>query len=206
MKEILMSEVYKLTDKDDKTFGGCQWGPGISNPHGEKDGKKKLCSSSWYHAYRTPILAVLMNPIQGDFDEDTMHLWKCEGKVGKDDGAKIGCSTLITIERIEVPTISIEQRIRFAILCVKEVHIDKMWNEWADRWISGEERGRKAACAATRMSTGLAKSVSCVVVWEMESECEIEAELEVAASAASTARRVSLMGIDLIPIYEKAMK
>ena len=137
--------LYKLTDEKDHTYGGCQWGKGVTHT---ADGQGELCTEHWIHAYRDPILAVMMNPIHGRYDLALAHLWECEGEGGKDDGTKLGCTTLTTVTRMELPTVTTEQRVRFGILCAREVHHEAVFLAWSDAWLSGQDRSEKAASAA----------------------------------------------------------
>ena len=110
---------YKITDKNDQTFGGCQWGENVTHT---ADGQGDLCSEHWIHFYTDRFLAVIFNPIHGGYDPKTMHLWECEAEIDIDDhGLKFGTKKLTTIRRIPVPEISIETRIRFGIYCALEV-------------------------------------------------------------------------------------
>ncbi len=139
-----MANLYKLTDGEGKTFGGTQWGPGVSH---SGTGEGELCGPGWIHAYEHPLVAVLMNPIHADFKNP--RLWEAEGEVGLRDGQlKCGCETLTTIREIPLPAVTTEMRVRFAIMCAKEVCADFSWNAWADRWLSGGDRTQAAAKAA----------------------------------------------------------
>jgi len=139
-------KLYKLTDKNDQTYGDCQWGEGVTHT---ADGKGRLCTKHWIHAYTDPILAVLMNPIHGEYDTYTGHMWECEGEIGRNDrGLKVGCKKLTTIKRIDMPRITIEQTVRFAILCAKKVCKDRTWTKWANDWLNGENRNSRVACIA----------------------------------------------------------
>jgi len=120
------------------------------------DGKGRLCTKHWIHAYTDPILAVLMNPIHGKYDTYTGHMWECEGEIGRRNGdRKVGCKKLTTIKRIDMPRITIEQRIRFAILCAKKVCKDRKWNKWANNWLNGKNKTADAVYA-TFDATGAA--------------------------------------------------
>jgi hypothetical protein len=47
-------KVYKLTNENFQTFGGCQWGENITHiTSGEGD----LCGPGWLHYYDNPLLA-----------------------------------------------------------------------------------------------------------------------------------------------------
>jgi hypothetical protein len=142
-----MANLYKLTDSCGKTHNGTQWGPGISH---SGTGEGELCGPGWIHAYEHPLVAVLLNPIHANFRNP--RLWEAEGEVGLRDGQlKCGCKALTTVREIPLPKITTEMRVRFAILCAKEVCADLSWNAWADKWLSGEDRTQAAAeASATR--------------------------------------------------------
>ena len=142
-----MATLYKLTRQDDTTSGGdttVTWGANVS--HTAVGSGTQLCSSDVIHAYTHPLLAVLLNPIHANYENP--KLWRCEGEVVADDhGLKVGVKTLTTIEEITLPVVTTEQRVKFAILCAKQVYKDKQWNEWADKWLSGEDRSAPAWAA-----------------------------------------------------------
>lgn len=51
--------VYKLTDQDIRTYGGYQWDIGTWHKiDASIEGKRALCSGSWFHCYSDPDLAV----------------------------------------------------------------------------------------------------------------------------------------------------
>lgn len=150
-----MTTLYKLTDADGYTRRGeyneCLWGEGVSH---RGTGKGDLCGPGFIHGYEVvpgyerecAILAMLMNPIHADIDHP--RLWECEGEIVKRDGQlKCGCVTLTTKREIDLPAVSSTQKIRFAILCAKEVCTDQRWNAWADDWLSGKDRSARAAWA-----------------------------------------------------------
>jgi len=140
--------LYKLTDENDQTRGGCQWGPGVCV---ETSGDGMLCSPAWTHWYTHPLLAVLLNPIHGGYNLDTAHLWEGHdggGRIKSDHGLKIGCTWGTTIRRIDLPTVSIEQRVRFGIGAAWQVCPDPAWRKWAIDWLTGKDRSADAADAA----------------------------------------------------------
>jgi hypothetical protein len=144
--ERKMIKLFKLTDRDGQTRNGTQWGPGVSH---SGTGEGGLCGPGWIHAYEHPLIAVLMNPIHADFKNP--RLWGAEGEVALRDGQlKCGCKTLTTVREIPLPKITTEMRVRFAILCAKEVYACLSWNAWADKWLSGEDRTQAARARAAR--------------------------------------------------------
>ena len=136
-------KLYKLTSELYQTYNQTQWGENIFH---EVSGEGKMCSSGWLHAYTSPLLAVLMNPVHANFKYPI--LWEAEGEIGVSDGIKVGCKRLTTLKQIPLLKVTIEQRIKFGILCAKKVCKEEKWNEWADKWLKGEDRSVSAARAA----------------------------------------------------------
>ena len=202
-----MIKLYKLTDSCGKTWGGTLWGAGVSH---SGTGEGGLCGPGWIHAYEHPLIAVLLNPIHGDFENP--RLWEAEGEVGLRDGQlKCGCKTLTTVREIPLPKITTEMRVRFAILCAKEVCACLAWNAWADKWLSGEDRTQAAAEAAEGRAEARAEAA-----WA-ESRAAARAEAWTAraaeraaalAAAARVAERAAALaawdGTDIFALAEKA--
>ena len=135
-----MTTLYKLTDRDGYTrrgdTGETLWVPGRSLT---TDGGGNLCGPGFIHAYTDPLLGVFLNPIHAAI-KDPLG-WRCEGVITKTDhGLKVGCTSLMTIERIELPTVTWVQCIRFAILAAQEVCGVPDWCAWAESWLSGTNR------------------------------------------------------------------
>jgi hypothetical protein len=222
-----MSRLFKLTDRDGQTWGGTQWWPGVSH---SGTGEGELCGPGWIHAYEHPLVAVLMNPIHARFR--TPRLWEAEGEIAIRDGQlKCGCKTLTTVREIPLPKITTEMRIRFAIMCAKEVCACPSWNAWADKWLSGEDRSEAAAraaraaraaqaaawaaeaaagaaWAAARAAWAAARAARAAraaqaAAWAAEAAYAAEAA---AAWAAEAAAREVGHGIDIFEIAEKACK
>lgn len=126
-------KLYKLTDQNGKSLNNTQWGAGITHT---ADGKSNvLCNEHWIHAYTDPLLGIFMNPAHSAYR--TPRLWECEGTVGLRNADKCGCTSLTTVKEIEMPTITLEMRRKFARLCAIEVYpawkeydIDGKWLAW----------------------------------------------------------------------------
>ena len=144
-------KLWKWTDKNDRTRGGCQWGAGVEHT---APGIGGLCSAGWIHAYEHPLLAVLHDPAHGDFlSAPGAKLWLCDGEVGKRDGQmKCGCTRLKTLREVRPPSVTPEQRVRYAILCAAEGLPAEPWAEdwlaWAMLWWMGLDRAAAEARAA----------------------------------------------------------
>ena len=169
----------KLTDSNDRTRNGTQWGPGVMH---KAPGRGNLCTDGWIHYYRDPMLAVLMDPAHGKFGENA-HMWTVttSGK-RKHEPDKSGAQRVRTVERIEMPTVTLVQRQAFGILAAREVYAqwstrdtDGKWWLWSERWLSGEDRSTaeasraaRAAARATaaRAATAATAATASRVAWE----------------------------------------
>ena len=193
--------LYKITDSNDQTHGGCQWGEGVCV---ETSGQGELCSSDWTHWYTHPLLAVLLNPIHGQYDIDAAHLWEGHdggGKVKSDPGLKVGCTRGTTVRRVDLPTVTLEHRVRFAIGCAWQVCEDDAWREWAAKWLSGEDRAADAAWEAARAAARAAERAA----ERAERAAWAAARATARADAAYTALWVADATIDLELIAEWAV-
>lgn len=112
-----MEIVYKLTDQNMRTWKRTQWTWGHWK---ETTGEGQLCGPGWLHCYSDPLLAVLFNPIDGDYRDPRLFQAQGEGKRKDDFGVKIGFTRLRLLKEIDVPKLSLEERQMFAILCDKQ--------------------------------------------------------------------------------------
>jgi cobalamin biosynthesis Mg chelatase CobN len=151
-----------------------------------------MCSDHWLHAYTHPLLAVLMNPVHAGFANPV--LWEAEGEIGIDDGLKVGCTKVTTLRIIDLPSITTEQRVRFGIYCAQEVCDLPAWREWADRWLSGEDRTELAAAAAAmaELAAKSAKEVKAATraawaAWASTAASASAAEAAIASASAASA-------------------
>jgi len=137
--------VYKITDENDCTYAGFQWHEGKIH---KTNGKGGLCAPGWIHFYRDKQLAVLLNPIHGNYYP--FHLWLGEagGKIEEDNGLKWGCTEFRMIKRVSIPKITLTQKVAFAILCALEIYADPKFVKWAEGWLQNKDRTAEAARAA----------------------------------------------------------
>ena len=136
---------YKLTNEQDQTYNGFQWGSGVELV---KLGGN-ACSEQVVHAYIDPILAVMVNPIHGNYSDP--HLWECEGDMPETDGLKVWGTRCKTIRQIDLPVISVEQKVKFGILCAAQFSQSLDWLQWARNWWSGVDRTRAAWASSPRV-------------------------------------------------------
>ena len=141
-----MTTYYKLTTQEGMTQNNTQWGENLTH-EATGDIQKGLCSDAWIHAYTHPLLAVLMNPAHADIENPILWEGNGEGKA-KFEPLKCGFRKFTTLRQIPLPEVTDVQKIAFGILCAKEVYKDLSWNQWADKWLSGEDRTKSSADAA----------------------------------------------------------
>jgi len=183
IQPITKMKAYKLTDHNGQTRNGTQWGENIEHTATGKD--KDLCSDGWIHFYTDPLIAVLMNPRHAYFTEP--QLWECETS-GEEihESLKSGCKTLRTIKRIELPSFTPTQLIAFGILCAKVVCKNTKWNNWADKWLSGDDRRKHdASAAASAAYAASATSIAAYTAAKAASAAYAAAEADAAAYAAA---------------------
>jgi hypothetical protein len=140
-----MKTLYKLTDQNNKTHNETLWGPGVKR---KATGKGyELCSDGLIHAYEDPLLAVFISPLHVNCTYS--KLWKAKTTCKKivRDGTKVGVKSLTTLHEIPLPIVTTTQRVAFGILCAKKICSDPTWNEWANKWLSGEDRSAAARAA-----------------------------------------------------------
>jgi hypothetical protein len=134
---------YNLT-----TYDGFQWEIGRWK---STSGEGELCGPGWLHAFSTPLLAVLHKAGCNIDDYDLLFEVEIEGI--KDESFKLGATRMRPLRQIEVPTLTIEQHIEYAIRVTQEaMRITNIsipiWSEWATKWLDGTDRSVIAAYAA----------------------------------------------------------
>ena len=199
-------KLYKLTDEHGQTHSKTQWGENVTNT---ANGEGDLCGPGWIHAYTDPLLAVFLNPVHADFKSP--QLWEAEGEVGKEDcGLKVGCTSLTTIRRMNVPAVTTEHCVRFAVLCVRQVYSEPAFLAWSEKWLSGEDRSGTAAWAAAEAAKAAAWAAAkaakaAKAAWAAWAAEAAKAAAKAAAWAAEVAAEVAKASpLDLIHIAQES--
>jgi len=132
---------YKLVTQEYRTREGydneTKWEIGVKVE--AKPGSMELCTDTVVHFYDDPLLAVLMNPIHAEIENPRMLEVEIHGEVVT-NGTKCGAKSLTPIREIEVPEITMTQRIAFGLLCAKESRKDEGFSTMVDQWLSGKDR------------------------------------------------------------------
>ncbi len=202
-----MTKLYKLTDEQGRTRAGedneLKWAVGVE--HKTAGTGSRLCTADVIHAYEHPLIAVLMNSLHADFNPTTMRLFVAEGEIIAREGQlKCGVHALKIVEELPVPVLTVEQRVKFAILCAKTVCKDAAWNVWADRWLSGEDRSKAAAKAVAEAAARAAEEAAKAAARAAEEAAKAAAWAATwaAAWAATWAAKAANL-LDLIQIVEQ---
>jgi hypothetical protein len=156
--------LYKLTDENGYSGFAAgatrtRWAPGIAHEIAPymRNPSANLCSSSYFHAYEHPLLAAFMNPAHGAFKQPL--LWKCKGQIEKrESDLKCGTFALTAISTIDLPVLTITQRVKIAIYCSLTIPQNKSYKNWAKNWLSGKNRSYEAATAAAAANADAANA------------------------------------------------
>jgi hypothetical protein len=132
--------VYKLTSQKMRTHGGFQWELGVPRvAEGEWWG---LCSAGCLHFYYHPILAALMNPAHARLKNPRLFEAKASCYKANDYHLKGGCRRLTLLRELELPRLSLLQRLKIAMRCVRPVvRGDEDAKAWIDGWLEHRDRG-----------------------------------------------------------------
>jgi len=154
---------YKLVTQDYKTRKGktneTTWKIG-KTVTAKGAPKQPLCSDGWLHCYDSPELAAILNPVHADIENPRLLAVETHGRGLSDRGLKRGYRAMKPVREMDVPNPTPEHRVRFAISCGKAVYKNPAWNEWADKWLSGEDRTFHAAHVAACNADAAARTAA----------------------------------------------
>ena len=190
---------YKLTNRKYRTRSGTQWGEGVT--HKATGSGTELCSADVIHVYDHPLKAAIFNPIHAAIVKPV--LWECEiDKVVANDSLKVGVKSCTTIRQIPLPELTLNQRVRFAILCALKVYHEKSFTEWAKNWMDGNNRTAEAAEAAAWAAAEAAGAAEAAA----EAAEAAEAAVRAAWAAGAAARAAgAAANIDFVSLIERAI-
>jgi hypothetical protein len=175
---------YKLTDSKYQTHNNTQWGVNITHEVNVKKAKPELCSPDVIHYYKTPTLALLLNPNHANINNPV--IWECEAdqEVVADYG-KSGCFKLTTKRIIKTKITDTQMhriRIRFAIFCAESV-LKYFTNKYPN-----DDRQKKAIEAAKEYLSGrITANAANAAAYEAYAAAYAAANAANAANAAAAA-------------------
>jgi hypothetical protein len=160
MQTARWTPCVKLTDAAAQSYNSTQWGEGVTNPAGVLSGAGGLCSAGFYHGYRSPELALFLNPIHANFLPARLWLAEYRGTVEDNLGLKFGATEMRTVKELSVPKITGEQRVAFALFASAQVYDGAAFSEWASAWLSGEDRSEASARATSSAAYRAARAAA----------------------------------------------
>ena len=200
-----MTTCYKLTTQDQTTHNDCKWKVDVPK---ETSGVGELCSPAFLHAYTSPLLAVLLNPIHAAIENPKLFLAEGSGVFKSDKGLKVGYSKMTLVEEIVLPVFTTEQRVAFAILCSLKVYKEQSFVAWAENWLEGSDRSRTTAEAAARAAARAARAAW--TAWAAWAAAEAAAGAAWAAAgaaeSAACSAEIAEIDLDLIALAEKTAR
>lgn len=135
-----MATVYKLTDSNNQSKYGTQWGVGVTiAATGDED--QELCTDGWIHCYQSAELALLLAPAHVNYTSLPLKVWVATGTIGRSRQQIIhGCRSLTTNSIDPLVSVADSARIKFALLSAMEVYVDDdAYTSWAQDWLNGDE-------------------------------------------------------------------
>ena len=208
---------YKLVAQDYKTRKGesneTTWA--IGRTVTASGAGTELCTEGVLHAYATPLLAVLLNPIHANIPDPRMLVCDCSDVVAEDWG-KSGHKWVTPVAEMELPAVTTTQRVAFGILCALEVYHEREFVAWAEGWLSGHNRSFDAAYAAAYAARAAATYAARAAVARGGADDADAADVAAAATyaadgvaayaAAYAARGGAGKAIDFAKLAEQAME
>ena len=160
-----MDTRIKLLQQDLTSHGGCRWTVGEWK---ETTGKGELCGPGWLHCYESVELAVLLNPIHANIRNPAGYTVEVDGAVQHDHGLKTGYTRMRLMEPIVLPSVTTEQRVRFALACALAGRRSLAYRGWALSWLDGTDRSAEAAAAEVEEARAAAWAAAEAAAWAAE--------------------------------------
>lgn len=127
--------LIKLMRPNLTTYNGFQWEFGRT----EKMKWGGLCGSGCFHAYKSVEMAALLNEYH--FVDHYTVAVECETpKIMKDGGTKVGVAELTPLREVDLPHVSIKQKVEFALRVACEVLKIEDFTALAMAWVRGDEK------------------------------------------------------------------
>jgi len=163
MRNNDLTTVYKLTRPDQTTHENFFYLRGQLYTF---SGTGPLCGPGYSHAYLSMATAVFHNPIHAAYDPAI--LWRAEGIIAAQDSAlKVGCSAIRLLEPCALPSVTMEQRVAYAIRLAWP-HGSPRWRQWAKKWLNGQDRSVESATTLLG-KRATAPTLICLTAWAAES-------------------------------------
>lgn len=214
MKKGSKVTLYKLTNQNNTTRGGMLWGENIT--HEIEEPGTTLGSKEVIHAYKSPALALFMNPVHANYEPPI--LWLAEGDIVVEDDFKVGVKKLTTIKKLNY-YVTLNQKIAFGILSSLKVNNEEKYVNWANNWLKNIDRSKSAASYAAHTTIYVANTATAanaaayaaayaayVAVNAADATGIAYGVANAAANAATAAKAAYVELINFLELAEKALK
>lgn len=118
---------YLVTDQNDQSWRGVQWGPNVTN--------EETNPNYFFGVYNSLNTAVFMYSFHEDFTQP--KFWEADAHGSKEYRSEVSRAT--TLQPITPVYPTKEQRINFAILCCLNLVQNPVFLDWAKKYLAGEE-------------------------------------------------------------------
>ena len=188
---------YKLTDQSMQTHGGFQI-PESGWYKANQVSTPRPCSNTVLHHYATPLLALLLNPIHANITNPRLFQIGINKELGT-DGLKGWCREQKVIKELELPEITLVNRVAFGIYCAYPT-ASESWKMWADAWLAGTDRTEKSAWAAARAAGAWVAAEAGAWAARVAGAAEVRAGMaaEAGARASKLLKSASLAAMKII--------
>ncbi|MEE8481990.1 MAG: hypothetical protein V3S12_01425 [Acidiferrobacterales bacterium] len=130
---------YILADSDNRTRRGDYIFPSGSSFSSQSS--SNIVSENASEIAATPLVAIMLNPWHAQLDNPKML--KMHFTTELDDTNDPIFRTNVC--EVPMPEATTDQKIIFALLVIKQVYKNTEFNQWAEKWITGSDRGAASA-------------------------------------------------------------
>jgi len=154
--------------------------------------------------HTSPLVAALTHPDSITGEDNKMfevNRWKVNI-----DSANPEAYTVV--KEVAVPTVTIGQKVAFAVAAVREIYHDQDFIKWADDWLSGKDRSIDSARAcreSTEKEIEAAKEAEALAAWGasgVDDQEDLKRQEDIETRAVQVIRAAELLQTDGIEAQE----
>jgi hypothetical protein len=144
--------------------------------------------------------------MHANIDNPRLFVAEASGAMRDDNGLKGGSTKLRIVQEIQYVAPTMEQCVKFAILCASAVCRDKSFIKWANGWLDGSDRSSEAADKAYWAAADAARAAAdAAAAWAADDAAAARAAASNAADAAAARARAGIK-LNLVAIAKLAME
>jgi hypothetical protein len=127
-----MAPIYLLTNCDNRDARGRYWMDGVVHEAGGGGG---LEGDGWIRGYDSPMLAALLQPMDNPAELPQMWVGQADGQI-LDYRLRRYARKVICLEAMELPALSLNERVSMAILASRTVYTEHFFVSMTNDWLS----------------------------------------------------------------------